>query len=471
MEILAAVAWFTDREIFDVLCKQAQSGVQVTVAVLGDDINRGPAALNFQRLCNLGGKVVFLPPGSDGEPMMHHKFCVIDGVTVITGSYNWSKKAQRNDENITVATEAPEFAAKYAQAFSDLLVRTGQAGAGIQVQLDAESVRRRLEMVRNLILLGEQDDLLPHMAKLRPVAEALRLQPMLDALERGAYKAALEVIDGHLRKYSALVLRDEDDIARLQLQLQALELRLESLTDEKSSLERSLVIFNRRYSDALGSLLIKVLAARAEVTRNKAEVSRKRSKEDIASTQEAERDRQQAEQAQKDWQEYYREYSEQQANAAPSRLTEQEEVELKRLYRKACSLCHPDRFSDEQKDAAHRVFVSLQEIYSSNDLKAMSELYESLKVGGLPSEPRSSTLSRADALRTAIAELQHRVEETLRLLKALHTSEGATLLRHAGDTEADWPAFFAQQEELLLAELNKLQLLIDANRASEINFE
>ncbi|HYN79679.1 MAG TPA: phospholipase D-like domain-containing protein [Lamprocystis sp. (in: g-proteobacteria)] len=33
---------------------------------------------------------------------MHHKFCVIDRATVIIGSYNWTKRAQANDESITV---------------------------------------------------------------------------------------------------------------------------------------------------------------------------------------------------------------------------------------------------------------------------------------------------------------------------------------------------------------------------------
>lgn len=465
-EILAAAAWFTDSEIFEVLCKQAQAGVQVTVAVLGDDINRGPGALNFQRLCNLGGKVVFLPPGSDGEPMMHHTFCVLDGVTVITGSYTRSKKAQRNDENITVATEAAEFAAKYRQAFHDLLARTGQAGTAAQPQLDTEAVRRRLEMVRNLILLGEQDDLLPHLGKLRPVAEALRLQTILQALERGAYKAALESIEDYLRHDSTVVLREDADIPRLQLQLQALELRLESLSDEKTDLERNLVIFNRRYSDTLGALLIKVLAAQAGLSRHKAAASRQRAAENRAAAQEAEQeaeqDAQQAEQSQQDWQDYRREYTEQQTTAAPSTLSAQEEVELKKLYRKACSLCHPDKFADEQKNTAHQAFVALQAFYHGNDLQALRELHATLKAGGMPSAPRSSTLSRADVLRAALAELQHCMAETLHQLQALHNSEGAVLLRQAGATEANWPAFFAQQEQLLQAELEQLQQAVAA---------
>lgn len=468
-EILVAVAWFTDRKIFEVLCKQAQAGVQVSVAVLGDGINQGPGGLNFQRLRDLGGKVILLPPGSDGEPMMHHKFCVLDGVTVITGSYNWSNKAQRNDENITVATEAPEFAARYRQAFHDLLARTEQAESAGQPQVDAEAARRRLEMVRSLILLGEQDGLPTHLNKLRPVAQALGLQAILQALERGAYKAALEFIENYLRRSSAVTLHEDADIPILQLQLQSLELRLESLSDEKTDLERSLVIFNRRYNDALGALLLKVLAARTALARHKAAASRKRAAENQAAAQEAEQDAEQAKQTRQDWQDYRRDYNQQQATSAPNILNAQEDAELKTLYRKACSLCHPDKFAKEQKNAAHLVFVKLREIYTANDLPALRELYATLQAGGLPGAPRSSTLSRADALRAAIAELQHRMAETLHQLQALHKSEGAALLRRAGNSEADWPAFFARQEQLLQAELEQLRQAVAAYGAADNN--
>jgi len=462
-EILAAVAWFTDREIFDVLCQQAQAGVRVSIAVLADDINQAPGALNFPRLRNLGGKVALLPPGSDGEPMMHHKFCVLDGHTVITGSYNWSRNAQRNDENITVATEAPEFAAKYRQAFHDLLLRTGQAGENATP--DAEAARRRLEVVRNLILLGEQEDLSRHLVKLRSVAQALQLQPIMQALERGAYKEALESIEDYLRRRSAIAVREDTDVPRLQLELQALELRLLSLSEEKDDLERRLVIFNRRYSDALGPLLTEVLKARADLAKQEAEVSRRRATEGEASMQDAEQDAERAEQAQRDWQDYQYQYTEQQAAVPPGKLGAEEEAELKRLYRRACGLCHPDRFSDEQKAAAHRAFVRLQEVYNANDLQAMGGLYEELKASGLSVAPRSSTLSRADALRAAIAELRHRITETLRQLQALHSSEGAALLRKAGDGESDWTLFFERQAHLLQVELKRLrQALATARR-------
>ena len=98
-EIVAAIAWFTDRDIFEVLCKKARSEIKVSVALIGDEINQGRGGLNFSRLRDHGGQVTFLPMGSRNAPTMHHKFCVIDRVKVITGSYNWSQKARSNDEN------------------------------------------------------------------------------------------------------------------------------------------------------------------------------------------------------------------------------------------------------------------------------------------------------------------------------------------------------------------------------------
>lgn len=460
-EILVAVAWFTDREIFEVLCQKAQAGVHVSVALLGDDINQASGALNFQRLRNLGGKVTFLPSGSDGAPMMHHKFCVLDTTAVITGSYNWSKKAQSNDENITVVSDAPEFSTQYRQAFLGLVAGFTPQDTASSTLVNTDAVRRRLEMVRNLILLGEQDDLPTHLQKLRPIVEQLRLQTLLQDLEQGNYKNALQDIETYLQRSNTLVLREDIDVPNLQFQLQVLELRLQSLSDEKSDLERTLVIFNRRYNDALGTLLIDLLGTQAKLARQKAEAYRQQADEDSKAEQEAE-------QAEQYWQDYQQEYEEQQTQHAPSSLSGEDEQELKKLYRKACSLCHPDRFDNDQKEAAHQMFVILQEIYKTNDLPALRELHTTLKNGGLPKAPRSITLSRSDALRAAIAELQHRISETLRQLQRLHYSEGADLLRLAGNTEADWLGFFEKQKQLLQEEILKLQhtiILYDTDKA------
>ena len=295
-EIVAAIAWFTDRDIFEVLCKKARSGVKVSVALIGDEINQGPGGLNFHRLGNFGGQVIFLPPGSRNERTMHHKFCVIDRATVITGSYNWSHKARSNDENITVVTDSTDFAGKYLDTFNGILVRTGQGAPEVA---DTDAARRRLEMIRNLVLLGEQDDVATHLRKLRPVAQELQLSTIITALDNGEYKAALEHIDAYLRKVTALVVAGYADIPRLRFQLEILEVRLESLSDEKADLERLLITFNRRHDDALGDLIQRILKARAELARL------------LAADRKNDEEREKAEAASRDAEETYKDYARQ----------------------------------------------------------------------------------------------------------------------------------------------------------------
>ena len=458
-EIVAAIAWFTDRDIFEVLCKKARSGIKVSVALIGDAINQGPGGLNFQQLHNFGGQVIFLPPGSRDAPTMHHKFCVIDSSTVITGSYNWSQKARSNDENITVVTDSADFASKYLDTFDSLLARTGH---GAPIVADADAARRRLEMIRNLVLLGEQDDVGIHVRKLRPVAESLQISQIIAALDKGEYRTALEEIDAYLRKATALVAAGYADIALLRFQLESLELRLESLTDEKADLERRLITFNRRHDDALGDLIQSILKARAERARLLA-ASRKNDKEGA----EAEMAAREAEDA---YQDYSDRHEELQHSEPLLMLDEDAEQELRILYRKARSLCHPDKVSEGRKEAAHRVFVELQEAYTSNNLPRMREIYNALKLGGIPGT-RSTTLTETEALRAAIAQVEYAITKVVAELRALQESDGARLVDAAGATEADWRSFLAQQRQTLETELARIEadILIARTKEAEMH--
>lgn len=449
-EILVAVAWFTDREIFEVLCHKAQHGVQVSVALLGDEINTAPRALNFHRLKNLGGKVYFLSSGIGGAPIMHHKFCVLDNTTVITGSYNWSKRAQSNDENITVVSDASEFVSQYRQAFYELVNVCPRNQAALE-KTDDIMFRKRLEIVSNLILLGEQEDLTSHINKLRPAIERLQLQTLLLALEKGHYQNALELIADYLQRNTAVTVREDVEAIDLQFQLQILELRLESLTNEKSDLERQIVVFNRRYNDVLGELIADVLGMRAKLARKKARENKQNNKI------QDEKIEQEAKQAEQDWYEYQQEYEEQLSQELPNQLSSEEEKKLKRLYRKACSLCHPDRFDTSQQSVANEAFVQLQKVYEMNDFEKLEEFYSVLKAGGLPKAPRSETLNKTNALRVAITELKHKINDVLHQLHLLNHSEGANLLHLAGCTEESWSVFFESQRWLLEQEVQQLK--------------
>lgn len=113
-----AVAWFTDPVLCHALTQRAQANVQVTVVVRGDNINftpPGAGKLDWKPFLAAGGNLYI----SSEHSLLHHKFCVIDQQRVLSGSYNWTRAARRNLENMLVC-DLSEVAGAYGQEFETL---------------------------------------------------------------------------------------------------------------------------------------------------------------------------------------------------------------------------------------------------------------------------------------------------------------------------------------------------------------
>ena len=51
---------------------------------------------------------------------MHHKFCIVDGLTLINGSFNWTRSAsERNQENIVISRDS-RLLSQFQQQFDTL---------------------------------------------------------------------------------------------------------------------------------------------------------------------------------------------------------------------------------------------------------------------------------------------------------------------------------------------------------------
>lgn len=116
VSISVAVAWFTDEQIFETLLERIAAGVTVVVVIRNDVVNLHARALTWQRLLDAGGTLYFTPE----QPALHHKFCVVDGQLVLTGSYNWTYGARRNRENL-LTIEQPEVVNAFLNTFRELL--------------------------------------------------------------------------------------------------------------------------------------------------------------------------------------------------------------------------------------------------------------------------------------------------------------------------------------------------------------
>lgn len=438
-EIVVAVAWFTDRDLFDVLCRQAGRGLRVRLAVLNDRINIGPGRLNFQRLQDCGGEVSLIPAGDDRDPIMHHKFCVIDRTTVIIGSYNSTKRAQANDESITVIAAGdddlePVIAADYLNAFDVLLAKHGQSTPAI----DQAQIRRRLEIVRNLLLLEEWETLKPQLDKLRPASAAARLEPLFTALQDRDTANALAWIADYLQRATALTIATDQEVADLRLTLRGLEYQLTALSDDKAEIERLIHAFSLRTSHEIGDLITRYLGLRAEKLRRQA-----------ATEKDAEAE---ADSARADYEDYRDANETARETPAPPQLPPEDLKELKRLYQQASQKCHPDKVDEADRNHANRLFVQLQAAYRNNDFGGVRAIHAAVREGHLFVD-RSLTLTEAESLGHAIALLRRDLDQ---LAAEVHQLRRAETYRTLKDL-TDWDAYFAEQRVALEQAIEQLE--------------
>ena len=117
-EILVAVYWFTNQELFDLLIERLNAGIKVELIIHNDFINNRESGLPFQEFIDNGGEFYF----SDGNNPMHNKFCIIDQNVLINGSYNWTYFAEeKNRENILMIEDENEVINSFSNEFQRLI--------------------------------------------------------------------------------------------------------------------------------------------------------------------------------------------------------------------------------------------------------------------------------------------------------------------------------------------------------------
>lgn len=107
------VAWFTNDKLRDKLLEKSKAGIEVRVIIYKDGVNKSKGVdltgLNHKEFRGERGGVE------------HHKFCVIDNVHTISGSYNWTLNAEhKNDEDTTFHFEDYKLASTFTRRFNEI---------------------------------------------------------------------------------------------------------------------------------------------------------------------------------------------------------------------------------------------------------------------------------------------------------------------------------------------------------------
>jgi phosphatidylserine/phosphatidylglycerophosphate/cardiolipin synthase-like enzyme len=113
--IKICVAWFTCTSLATAL-KERLSKTKISIIISNHEFNL--SANHFKSLVKFPNCTLHILPTIE-QKMMHNKFCIIDDNIVITGSYNWSDRAENNYENILIC-EDPDLARQYTAYFNKL---------------------------------------------------------------------------------------------------------------------------------------------------------------------------------------------------------------------------------------------------------------------------------------------------------------------------------------------------------------
>ena len=110
-EIRAAMFEYTKKSFADALGERARQGVDVRIKLDAHEaeFEYTRALIREMQAARIKIDLIKMP----GETKMHHKFAVIDSQFVVTGSYNWTKRAgEANWENVVVI-DSPSLAERF----------------------------------------------------------------------------------------------------------------------------------------------------------------------------------------------------------------------------------------------------------------------------------------------------------------------------------------------------------------------
>lgn len=436
--IYVAVAWFSDRHLFKLLCDKAKEGLNVQLIVMDDAITRN-CSINYDELVSLGGKLYQI--NDSYGTLMHNKFCIIDEKSIITGSYNWSMKAASNHENITITNDAKSLAFTFIEEFKR--IKETYHGKDPLKEIDYAIVNKRLNVIYGLIQLEDYSDILPHIIKLKEFELTEPIQEILTELENTKWFTASNKIIDYLKRSQAITVFKDIEVDELLWKIKYLELEIVALENEKTTILKIISDFVHIYTIKFGELISKILKLKKE----KLQASGNKRYEEYKKAEET-------------YQNFKQDFNrEQEKEKDYIHLSDDDKEDLKKAYRKAASMCHPDVIANkfpndiEKQKKAEELFKILNEANSKNDLKTVIQILENLENGIFDFQQEGTSSTKREVLEARLAYLKEKLEALRSDLIGLRTDK---TYRQVIDIQ-DFDSFYKLEEERLNAELNLLE--------------
>lgn len=426
--IYVAVAWLTNQKLYQALSKKAISGCKIYILYSNDEINTN-SRIDFS--ANSSGNLYIFPIGDGDKDLMHNKFCVIDQSIVISGSYNWSYKAEKNLENVVITYEDSKLANQFIQEFKRIRDKYYPNLGQEKEEFPIESILKRLEIIKNFISLEEVDSIRREVKKLENYSFNNDLNEIIIDLQAYRFAKGISKLQAFISNYNAITIWNDPHLFALKLEIKNLENKINAYDNERSDINKTILEFQNRHAKELGELILEILS-----------LQKIKYQFDKAKFQETEKD-------EKD----YRKYFNSEKEKVVFELTIEEKKELKKKFRKATFLCHPDKINEVFKKEAEALFIELKGAYDLNDLSKVNEILELLE-SGKSFKSNSETISEKDALKAQIVKLEIKLKKLLSEIQLLKLSDAYKTIISIDN----WEYYFEETKRELLAQLEQLRI-------------
>jgi DNA repair exonuclease SbcCD ATPase subunit len=162
------------------------------------------------------------------------------------------------------------------------------------------------------------------------------------------------------------------------------------------------------------------------------------------------------EQAQQEYDSYEQSYQEAKEDKV-AQLNDEDAGFLKKLFRKAVKLCHPDTVADTYKEQAHEIMQQLNNARDNGDIETVRELLERLEKGSA-FVVASEQLTTREQIEAKLGELISRVDEISLEVEAINESEAWQLIVNLDS----WEAYYEESRNELALYLAQLEKEYDA---------
>lgn len=291
----------------------------------------------------------------------------------------------------------------------------------------------RLTAIRSLLALGDIELVAAAAVRLESFRGDESLAGILDALASHRYSEADQMISSVLSEGLRLAAWTDPEIVMLEAELAKVTAELADMESEHAELAHLMARFYAEHAAALGDRIAEVLRLRLEVLRRKVTADPSAA----AKIPQAEAD--------------FREFTSDQesirkeAERTEWKLSEEEEQELKNLFRAASRKCHPDLVPDDRKESAADAFRALRQAYEEGNLEKV-RLIAGMADGKFAGDsPAATADQRKHVLRARIAAIRESMAATAGEIRVLRESETYSLMTSC----QDYRALFAEQAALL----------------------